>query len=222
MAERTEKEVFRGSFVGSASPCRVVRLSPRDAESLRQFSASATAIGTGTTGAFNGQRQALLIREDALAEARSAWPPLPRRQRPAAAEESWREQAQAELTTAIQRYKQAEADFAETLPAAGKSAARGTKSKYCACAKRWKISNQRSQCVTSSCLRRTQRLSRCASDWTWKMKSAASLNRGRRMPDKPGLNVRRKRPIWRDIALVAAVAAFGILLYPRPRGACTR
>ena len=219
--ERTEKEVSEARASASAVPddgAELVRLRS-ELKSLRQTLGERDGdLARAQLEHSTASDTALVNYEDALAEARSAWAAA-EAARLAAAEESWREQAQAELATAIQRYKQAEAELAETLARGGEG--RSPRDKVEILRLREEVENLKSTVairdVELSQAHATAEQMRKRLDLE-NEEILPGLNRGRRMSDRARGTERDetgKRPIWRDIALVAAVAAFGILLYPR-------
>ena len=155
--------------------------------------------------------------DEALAEHRKAWADA-EASRLAAAEEEWRERAQAELSEVAARQRKAEAELAEAL--SRNEGGANPRDKVEILRLRDEVDGLKSTIAvrdvelaqahaTAEQLRR-----RVDSEH---VDILPAHNRGRRRTDRAGYGENEagaKRPIWRDIALVAAVVVCGILLYP--------
>ena len=156
--------------------------------------------------------------EAALAEARNAWS-VEEAARLEAAQKKWREQSESALAEATARYKQAEAELAAAQEQSD------TPQNVRDTVEILRLRDEVEQLKSTVAIRDVELAQAHATAEQFRTRLASereeilpSHNRGgrRSMAEEGGDDGEEtaKRPIWRDIALVAAVVAFGILLYP--------
>jgi hypothetical protein len=152
-----------------------------------------------------------------LAEAKRAWADA-EAVRLATAEEEWRERSQVELSQAAARHRRAEAELAEAVSKGGEASSPRDKVEIL------RLRDEAENLKSTIAVRDVELAQAHATAEQLRRRVESEHvdilpphNRGRRRNDSPGFGDRdagAKRPILRDIALVAAVVVCGILAYP--------